>query len=660
LKVLELAKKLRIPVQELILFLKDVDVKVKSPTSKLDDKTVSTVKELWADNRAEKAEKAAAEKAEKDQNNEQKEVQLNEPTITVAKLAQLLDLKLAQVMKIFLQKGLLVNLNSEIDSETAILIAKEADINLKFEKKEKNDQKIKNHLTKIEEAELEDNLDELEARPPLVTIMGHVDHGKTLLLDAIRQTNVVAKEAGGITQHIGAYQVKIKKRKITFLDTPGHEAFTALRLRGAQVTDIAILVVAADEGIKPQTVEALNHAKAAKIPIIVAINKIDRPEANIDQCKQQLAQYDLLAEDWGGKTVMVPVSAKTKVGIDDLLEMILIVADMLELKANKKCPAQGIIIESRLSKQKGPVATLLVKTGTLKTGDCFIIGTKIGKVRALFNDLGKPIKSAEPGMPVEILGIDGVPEPGEMLKVYISEKAAREAAEKKLSVAKASKKLSSVSLETLSKQIEEGDIKNLNLIIKADVNGSLDAIIASIKQIPAEEVNINILHAATGGINENDIMLAKASQALVLGFGIKASLPAQKIAEEENITIKTYKIIYKIIEDVEKVVKGMFKIEYEIVEIGKAEIRQLFHYSKVGQIAGSYITEGKLIRNFMVKILRDGKEIGETKIDSLKRFKEDIREVANGFECGVVLEKSDILKEGDIIVCLEKRQKNIL
>ncbi|MBT3261115.1 translation initiation factor IF-2 [bacterium] len=660
MKVLELAKKLRIPVQELILFLKDVDVKVKSPTSKLDDKTVSTVKELWADNRAEKAEKAAAEKAEKDQNNEQKEVQLNEPTITVAKLAQLLDLKLAQVMKIFLQKGLLVNLNSEIDSETAILIAKEADINLKFEKKEKNDQKIKNHLTKIEEAELEDNLDELEARPPLVTIMGHVDHGKTLLLDAIRQTNVVAKEAGGITQHIGAYQVKIKKRKITFLDTPGHEAFTALRLRGAQVTDIAILVVAADEGIKPQTVEALNHAKAAKIPIIVAINKIDRPEANIDQCKQQLAQYDLLAEDWGGKTVMVPVSAKTKVGIDDLLEMILIVADMLELKANKKCPAQGIIIESRLSKQKGPVATLLVKTGTLKTGDCFIIGTKIGKVRALFNDLGKPIKSAEPGMPVEILGIDGVPEPGEMLKVYISEKAAREAAEKKLSVAKASKKLSSVSLETLSKQIEEGDIKNLNLIIKADVNGSLDAIIASIKQIPAEEVNINILHAATGGINENDIMLAKASQALVLGFGIKASLPAQKIAEEENITIKTYKIIYKIIEDVEKVVKGMFKIEYEIVEIGKAEIRQLFHYSKVGQIAGSYITEGKLIRNFMVKILRDGKEIGETKIDSLKRFKEDIREVANGFECGVVLEKSDILKEGDIIVCLEKRQKNIL
>ncbi len=660
MKVLELAKKLRIPVQELILFLKDVDVKVKSPTSKLDDKTVSTVKELWADNRAEKAEKAAAEKAEKDQNNEQKEVQLNEPTITVAKLAQLLDLKLAQVMKIFLQKGLLVNLNSEIDSETAILIAKEADINLKFEKKEKNDQKIKNHLTKIEEAELEDNLDELEARPPLVTIMGHVDHGKTLLLDAIRQTNVVAKEAGGITQHIGAYQVKIKKRKITFLDTPGHEAFTALRLRGAQVTDIAILVVAADEGIKPQTVEALNHAKAAKIPIIVAINKIDRPEANIDQCKQQLAQYDLLAEDWGGKTVMVPVSAKTKVGIDDLLEMILIVADMLELKANKKCPAQGIIIESRLSKQKGPVATLLVKTGTLKTGDCFIIGTKIGKVRALFNDLGKPIKSAEPGMPVEILGIDGVPEPGEMLKVYISERAAREAAEKKLSVAKASKKLSSVSLETLSKQIEEGDIKNLNLIIKADVNGSLDAIIASIKQIPAEEVNINILHAATGGINENDIMLAKASQALVLGFGIKASLPAQKIAEEENITIKTYKIIYKIIEDVEKVVKGMFKIEYEIVEIGKAEIRQLFHYSKVGQIAGSYITEGKLIRNFMVKILRDGKEIGETKIDSLKRFKEDIREVANGFECGVVLEKSDILKEGDIIVCLEKRQKNIL
>jgi translation initiation factor IF-2 len=650
LKVQDLAKELNMPINALIKFMLEMNIRAKTRTSKLDPATATSIKKALE-------KKNAAENIPQEEI-EEKDLTLPLQNLTVSLLAQKLEISLAEIMKAFLKKGLLANLNSEIDEETAIEIAQEFKTNLTFEKKTV-DLKVKNELGKIEEEELDGNLDDLEERPPIVTIMGHVDHGKTLLLDAIRESNIIGKEAGGITQHIGAYQVTIKDKKITFLDTPGHEAFTTLRARGAQVTDIAILVVAAEEGLKPQTLEAINHAKAANVPIIVAINKIDKPEANIEQCKQQLANYDLVSEDWGGKTIIVPVSAKNKTGIDDLLEMILLVSEMLELKARKKGLAKGVVVESRLSRKKGPIATILVKSGTLKIGDYFVIGAKYGKVRSLLNNMGSVIKKVEPGTPAELLGISQVPGPGDILEVYKTEKEAKIIAEKRHLQEKSTntKQLSSISLETLSQQIEDGQINNLNIIIKADVNGSLEAIQGSIEQIPAKEVNIKILHSATGQISENDVMLAKASGALIIGFGVPINPLASKLAEEESINIKSYKIIYEIIDDIKKVVDGMFKIEYEEVEIGKAEIRKIFSYSKIGKIAGSYVTEGKIIKNTKAQIIREGKEVETSTIVSLKRFKDDVKEVASNFECGIVLENANLVQEGDTLVCIETREK---
>lgn len=649
MKVQDLAKKIGISLKELTQFLEDMGIKVKAPTARLDAETVERVKDLFK-----------KDHSSSDIPDAPRVLTLTEPHLKVQTLAALLEIKLPEVMKTFLLKGLMVNLNTEVDAQTAVEIAKTLNITLElaFDKAEKP-ATIRDHLDKIEEHEIDQNPASMVLRPPVITIMGHVDHGKTLLLDTIRKSNIISGESGGITQHIGAYQVEVKGHKLTFLDTPGHAAFTALRARGAQVTDIIILVVAADEGMKPQTVEALAHAKAANVPIMVAINKMDKPDANIERVKQQLAEHDLLAEDWGGKTVMVPISAKTKLGIDELLDMIILISEMQDLRAIKQGFAKGVVIESRLSRKKGPIATILVKTGSLKVGDHFVIGHTMGKVRALLNDLGDKVEIAGPSTPVEVLGISEVPSPGSLFEVMSSEKEAKTLAEERqlLESQQASKSIKSVSLETLSQQIEEGNIRKLNLIVKADVNGSLEAILASISQITGKDVAINVMHSATGPINENDMMLAAASSALVVGFHLTITPEAQKIAESEGIDYKLYDIIYNIVDDIQKVVNGLFKPEFEEVETAKIEVRQLFKFSKVGIIAGSFVLSGKVIRNAQARVFRGKEEIFKGKVTSLKRFSEDVKEVASNFECGIVMDGFPEFQEGDLVVCFELRQK---
>lgn len=635
--------------------LEQSGIKVKSSSAKLDSSEEKAIRAFFA------SKKAASSATALDMTAEPETIESNIETISINDFSKLIKVKIPDILRVVLQKGMLLNLNSEIDSQTAVEIASACNVNLVINtpKSAKDGMSIKSQLDKIEEDEIERDSDALIKRPPVVTIMGHVDHGKTKLLDAIRQTNVVDKEAGGITQHIGAYQVIVKGHKVTFLDTPGHAAFTTLRARGAQVTDIAVLVVAADEGVKPQTLEALNHAQAANVQIIVALNKIDKPDANIEQVKQQLSQHGLVAEEWGGKTIMVPISAKAKIGIDELLDMILLVSEMLELQANPKGNAKGVIIESRLSKQKGPVATVLIKSGELKIGDYFVIGPVYGKVRALLNDLGKPIQSAGPGMPVELLGISEVPGPGEFLEVYDTEKICKTIAEQKqlLQKAESQKNNRAVSLEAFSRQIKDGEAKAVNLILKADFHGSLEAIISSIKEIKSDDVAIQILHSATGEISENDMMLAKASSAIIIGFGVSMNSEAERIAEEEKIEVKLYNIIYQIVDDLRKVVDGMFEIEYEEVEVGKLEVREIYKFSKVGSIAGCYVLEGKVIRNLNAKVFRGKKEIYAGKISSLKRFKDDAKEVLAGFECGIVFDGFNEYESKDTIVVYEQQSK---
>ncbi len=649
MKVQDLAKELGKKTTEIMRFLQDMGIRVKTPAAQLDFDTVEHIRDLY------KHETDAPKEPDAPTT-----IILDQPHLCVSDMAKLFNKKLPEVMKAFLFKGLMVNLNSEIDAQTAVEIAKDLNINLELDLEvAKMGPTIRDSLEKIEEHEIDTQSAKLTLRPPVITILGHVDHGKTLLLDTIRKTNVISGEAGGITQHIGAYQVKVKGHKLTFLDTPGHAAFTALRARGAQVTDIAILVVAADEGLKPQTIEALAHAKAANVPIIVAINKMDKPDANIEMCKKQLAEHNLVAEDWGGTTVMVPVSAKTKLGLDELLDMVILVAEMQDLKAVGEGPAKGVVIESRLSRKKGPIATILVKTGHLRVGDNFVIDTTMGKVRALLNDLGEKIDDATPGTPVELLGISEVPAPGSFLEVMATERECRDLVEKRqLEQAQiASKSLKTVSLEALSQQIEDGEILKLNLIVKADVNGSLEAILQSIGQIPTKDVAINIIHSATGPINENDIMLARASSALVLGFHLTITPEAQKLAESEGVECTLYSIIYEIVDDIQKVVEGLFKPVFEEVEMGRAEVRELFKFSKVGIIAGCYVQSGKIVRNAQARVMRGKNEIYKGKVGSLKRFSEDVKEVANNFECGIVLENFTQLEPGDLIIPFEMKQK---
>jgi translation initiation factor IF-2 len=590
-----------------------------------------------------KLEKKPAPKQEKKEEETIKQLILPD-SLTIKELADKMKVQPSAIVKKLFLQGKVVTINQEVDYDTAEEIALEFNC-------------ICDHEVKVDViAELlkedEESEDDMVARPPVVCVMGHVDHGKTSLLDAIRETHVTAKESGGITQKIGAYMVDVDGQKITFLDTPGHEAFTAMRMRGAQATDIAILVVAADDGVMPQTIEAINHAKAAGVEIIVAVNKIDKPNANIEKVKQELTEYELIAEDWGGSTTFVPVSAHTKEGIDELLEMILLTAEVNELKANPNRKARGIVIEAELDKGRGPVATILVQKGTLRVGDAVAAGSCYGKIRAMIDDTGRRVKEATPSMPVEILGLNDVPNAGEIIMATESEKEARNIAD--TFIAEGKKKLlddtkHKVSLDALFEQIQAGNMKELDLIIKADVQGSVEAVKQSLVKLSNEEVIVKVIHGGVGNINESDVVLASASNAIIIGFNVKPDNQARIVAEREKVDLRLYSVIYNAIEDVEAALKGMLEPIYEEKIIGHAEIRQIFKASGVGNIAGAIVTEGRITKDSIVRITRDKEQIYEGPIATLKHFKDDVKEVKGGSECGMVFENFGQIQEGDLV-----------
>lgn len=563
-------------------------------------------------------------------------------TLTIKELADKMKIQPSAIVKKLFMQGQIVTVNQEISYETAENIA--IDYDIICEKEVKVD--VIEELLKEDEEKEED----MVKRPPVICVMGHVDHGKTSLLDAIRKTNVTDKEAGGITQHIGAYRVKAGGRDITFLDTPGHEAFTAMRARGALATDIAILVVAADDGIMPQTVEAINHAKAANLSIIVAINKMDKPTANPDKVKQELTEHGLVCEEWGGDVICVPVSAKTGEGIDELLEMVNLTADVLELKANPDRLAKGVVIEARIDKGRGPIATVLVQTGTLHTGDTIIAGTAVGRVRVMRDDKGKAVKEAGPSVPVEIMGLAEVPSAGDDFAAVEDEKLARELVEKRKFDAKEEqfKLYKKVSLDNLFSQIEEGSMKKLPIIVKADVQGSVEAVSQSLSKLSNEEVKVEVIHGAVGAVTESDVMLAKASGAIIVGFNVRPNPAAADNAKRDGVDIRLYRVIYDAIEEIETAMKGMLAPKYREVDTGRVEVRQVMKLSSVGVVAGSYVLDGKVQRNGEVRVVRDGIIVAVDKIAGLRRFKDDVKEVAAGYECGITLEKFTDIKDGDI------------
>ncbi|WP_195987778.1 translation initiation factor IF-2 [Clostridium sp. D53t1_180928_C8] len=671
IRVYELAKELNVSSKDLInLLMEEFGVEVKNHMSVIEDEDATLIKELlgdtntseegkkslvdeYEDELAESLNKGVRKKKKTKKELEQEEVERNAEaacgvieigeTITVKELCEKLGKPTNDVIKNLIFIGVMAGVNQEIDFATAEKLCEKYEVLV--ERKEEE--------TELEAFEEETDIVEenLEKRPPIVTIMGHVDHGKTSLLDAIRHAKVTASEAGGITQHIGAYTVSLNGEKITFLDTPGHEAFTAMRARGAQVTDIVILVVAADDGIMPQTKEAINHCKAAEVPMIVAINKIDRPGANIDRVKQELTEHGLVSEDWGGDTICVPVSAKTGENLESLLEMVLLTSEMQELKADANRKAKGTVIEAKLDKGRGAVASLLIQNGTLNVGDSILVGTTYGRIRAMFDDMGKKIKSAGPSIPVEILGLSEVPSAGDRFIVCKDEKTARNMADLRKQKIKADSHQASnrVSLEDLYSQIQEGKVKELAIVVKADVQGSVEAIRQSLEKLSTDDVKVRVIHGAVGAITETDVTLAAASNALVIGFNVRPDGNAMVQSEKENIEIKTYRIIYDAIEDVKTAMIGMLDPEYKEVVNGKAEVRMTYKISNVGTIAGCYVIDGKIVRNSEVRVIRDGIVIFESTLASLKRFKDDAKEVAKGYECGLSVEKFNDLKEGDII-----------
>lgn len=646
MKVKDLANEYGKQPKDFIKILMGFDIKVKSENTRLDNETIDIIKDLFA--------------GDKDYIDQQiadsKKATFSDDQIKISDFAKLIDSPMKDIMGVVLKKGLLLNINSVIDASLAQDIASDLGIKLTLDNEDKTSPST-DLREQIEELSEQQDEKDLRSRPPVITVMGHVDHGKTLLLDKIRASNVADSESGGITQHIGAYQVQLQnKKKMTFLDTPGHEAFTSLRSRGAQVTDIAILVIAADDGIKPQTIEAINHAKAADTPIIVAANKMDTPGADVERVKQQLTEHELVPEEWGGNTIICPISAKTGDGIDNLLEMIQLTADVLELKTTYDNLAKAVTIEAFLDKKRGPITSILVKSGKLTVGSFVTIGDVTGKVRALYNDKGESVKEALPSTPVEVLGLSEVPTPGDILEQHETEQIARKVAEENLEKKKKQHKQSlnkSVSLDTLSQQINDGDVKILNLIIKTDVHGSLDALVLSINQLDVDDISINVMHSATGSINENDILLAKAADAIVIGFRVQVTNDAKKASEEANIDIRNYKVIYDIINDIENVMSGMYSKSLIETKIGEAEVREVFKFSKVGAIAGSYVTEGKLTRNSVICVHREKKEIFKGKLTSLKRFKDDVKQVETGYECGIVIDGFSAFEAGDIIECFD-------
>lgn len=679
IRVYELAKELNIESKTLIeLLMSEFNVEVKNHMSVIEEEDAELIKELvgepedsnysskqsepkgrksivdeYEDELADELNKnngkkkktkkqIAAEKAKEEQEFAENTIVEIGETITVKELADMLHKPYADVIKTLIFQGVMAAVNQEIDFETAAKVCEKYEI--LYEKKEETSEL--ESLDMEVESEKEENL---VKRPPIVTVMGHVDHGKTSLLDAIRKSKVTSTEAGGITQHIGAYTVTLNGEEITFLDTPGHEAFTAMRARGAQVTDVVILVVAADDGIMPQTKEAISHCKAADVPMVVAINKIDRPNANIDRVKQELTEFGLVAEDWGGDTICVPVSAKKGENIDQLLEMVLLTAEMQELRANPNRKAKGTVIEAKLDKGRGAVASLLVQNGTLHVGDAILVGSTYGRIRAMFDDEGKKIKAAGPSIPVEILGLSEVPAAGDRFVQVKDEKTARQMAESRKQKMKETQNNHRVSLEDLYSQIKEGTVKELAIIVKADVQGSVEAIKQSLEKLSTEDVKVRVIHGGVGAITETDTTLATASNAIIIGFNVRPDSNATIAADRDGVDIKTYRIIYDAIEDVKSAMIGMLEPEYKEVVLGKAEVRETYKISNVGTIAGCYVLDGKIVRNSDIRVIRDGIVIFESTLGSLKRFKDDVKEVATGYECGLSVEKFNDLKEGDII-----------
>ena len=670
IRVYELAKELNVSSKDLItLLMEEFGVEVKNHMSVIEDEDAALIQELigengipqekksivdeYEDQLAEEVNKGVRKKKKTKKEIEREEIERNAEaacgvveigdTITVKELCEKLGKPTAEVIKNLIFLGVMAGVNQEIDFATAEKLCEKYEVIAERKEEETELEAFEEDTDVVEE--------NLEKRPPIVTIMGHVDHGKTSLLDAIRKAKVTDTEAGGITQHIGAYTVTLNGEKITFLDTPGHEAFTAMRARGAQVTDIVILVVAADDGIMPQTKEAISHCKAANVPMIVAINKIDRPGANVDRVKQELTEHGLVSEDWGGDTICVPVSAKTGENLDSLLEMILLTAEMQELTADPNRKSKGTVIEAKLDKGRGAVASLLIQNGTLHVGDSILVGSTYGRIRAMFDDMGKKIKSAGPSIPVEVLGLSEVPAAGDRFVVVKDEKTARNMAEIRKDKIKTESHQTShrVSLEDLYSQIQEGKVKELSIIVKADVQGSVEAIRQSLEKLSTDDVKVRVIHGAVGAITETDITLAAASNALMIGFNVRPDSNAIAAAERDGVDIKTYRIIYDAIEDVKSAMIGMLDPEYKEVVNGKAEVRMTYKISNVGTIAGCYVTDGKIVRNSEVRVIRDGIVIFESVLASLKRFKDDAKEVNKGYECGLSVERFNDLKEGDII-----------
>ncbi|WP_122638186.1 translation initiation factor IF-2 [Romboutsia sp. Marseille-P6047] len=631
-RVYQIAEKLGISNEDVIAKLKELEISAENENSEIDNDDVELLVEL------------VGEEA----------VTHDGPTVTITgkltvqEIANALEVSASEVIMKLMKMGTMASINQEVSEEIASLVVKEYGYTLLTSTEDEEEEQLEiDALMEIEEDKEEDLL----PRPPVVTVMGHVDHGKTSLLDAIRSTNVTRGEAGGITQHIGASEVSVNGQKIVFLDTPGHEAFTSMRARGAQVTDIAILVVAADDGIMPQTIEAINHAKAAEVPLIVAINKIDKPDANPDKVKQELADQGLLVEDWGGEVIAVPVSARQKTGIDTLLEMILLVSEMEELKANPNKRAVGTVIEAQLDKGRGPVATVLVQGGTLNVGDPIVAGLASGKVRAMINSKGKRVKTAGPSTAVEILGLSEVPQGGDQFVAVPTDKIARSVAEKRQQIAREEmlKSNQRMSLDDFFSHMNDGDVKDLNIVIKADVQGSAQAVKQSLEKLSNEEVAVRVIHCGVGAVTESDVMLAAASNAIIIGFNVRPVPGAEEMAKKQAVDVRTYTIIYKAIEDVQAAMTGMLDPEYRDEDTGKAEVREIYKISGVGTVAGCYVTSGKIFRGSKARIVRDGIIIHDGELAALKRFKDDVKEVNNGYECGMSFVNYNDLKEGDII-----------
>lgn len=652
-RVYELAKELGLSSKELMEKIVGLDLDIGSHMSTIEEDEAELLKELLSEEFGEDEYIEENKLEQQDTNKKDKEIVSNskqievEDTIQVKALAEKLGVGVNQIITKLISLGIMAAINQEIDFDTASLIASEFDYDVV--KAMSYNEKVEEHL--LESLDFDDDPKDLKLRPPVVTVMGHVDHGKTSLLDAIRQTHVTEREAGGITQHIGASIVNVSNKKIVFLDTPGHEAFTSMRARGAQITDIAILVVAADDGVMPQTVEAVNHAKAAGVPIIVAVNKIDKIDSNPERVKQELTEYGLIPEEWGGDTIFANVSALNGTGINELLEMVLLVAEMQELKANPNRKAKGTIIEAKLEKGRGPVATVLLQKGTLKVGDAVVAGTSYGRVRAMLDDKGKRIKKAGPSMPVEILGLSEVPDAGDVLYSVEDDKKARVIAENRQDKMRREqiKSNQKVSLDDLFERIKQGEVKDLNIIIKADVRGSIEAVKQSLEKLSNEEVKVNPIHGGVGAITESDIMLASASNAIVIGFNVRPNNTAIEVAKRESVDVRTYRVIYNAIEDIEAAIKGMLEPEYQENVIGRAEVRATFRVPNAGTVAGIYVQNGKITRNSKIRLLRDNIVVYEGSIASLKRFKDDVKEIATGYEGGLGIEGYNDIKDGDVI-----------